>query len=54
MMKHPSLHFDVAAIEKGAFGSLPTKVANFTYMEQYKQSVSDIQIIDERKNSFCF
>ena len=27
----PSLHLGVVAIEKGAFGSPSTKVANFTY-----------------------
>ena len=28
----PPLHLDVVAIEKGAFRSLSTKVANFTYL----------------------
>ena len=28
----PPLHFGVVAIEKGAFGSPSTKVANFTYL----------------------
>ena len=30
MEKHPPLHCGVVAIEKGAFGSPSTKVANFT------------------------
>ena len=29
--EHPSLYHGVVAIEKGAFGSLSAKVANFTY-----------------------
>ena len=32
MELRPPLHFDVVAIEKGAFGSPVTKVANFTYL----------------------
>ena len=31
MESRPPLHLGVAAIEKGAFGSSSTKVANFTY-----------------------
>ena len=32
-MEHrPPLYLDVVAIEKGAFGSPLTKVANFTYL----------------------
>ena len=31
MEKRPSRHIDVVAIEKGAFRSSSTKVANFTY-----------------------
>ena len=31
MEKRPPLHLGVVATEKGAFGSLSTKVANFTY-----------------------
>ena len=31
MELRPPLHLDVVAIEKGAFGSSLTKVANFTY-----------------------
>ena len=29
---HPLLHLGVVAIEKGAFGSPSTKVANFTFI----------------------
>ena len=32
MELHPPLHLHVVTIEKGAFGSLLTKVANFTYI----------------------
>ena len=32
MEYRPPLHFGVVAIEKGAFGSPSTTVANFTYM----------------------
>ena len=32
MEKCPSLHFGVVAIEKGAFRSPLTKVANFTFL----------------------
>ena len=32
MELHPPLHFSVVAIKKGAFGSLLTMVANFTYI----------------------
>ena len=31
MVKRPSLHLGVAAIEKGAFGSPSTNVANFIW-----------------------
>ena len=33
MEQGPPLHLGVAAIEKEAFGSSSTKVANFTYLE---------------------
>ena len=33
MEKRPPLHLVVVAIEKGAFGSSSTKVANFTYID---------------------
>ena len=32
MEYHPPLHLGVVTIEKGAFGSASTKVANFTFM----------------------
>ena len=32
MESHPFLHLGVVATEKGAFGSLSTKVANFIYI----------------------
>ena len=32
---NPPLHLDVVAIEKGAFGSPSTKVANFTFVYIY-------------------
>ena len=32
MELRPPLHFDVVAIEKGAFGSSSTKVVNFTHL----------------------
>ena len=35
MEYRPPLHLDVVAIEKGAFNSPSTKVANFTYLERY-------------------
>ena len=38
MEQHPSLHLGVVAIEKGAFGSLSTMVANFTFL-LYKQMI---------------
>ena len=31
MEKHPSLHLGAVAIEKGAFGSPSTKVANYYF-----------------------
>ena len=36
MELHPPLHLSVVAIEKGAFWSPLTKVANFTYLLSYK------------------
>ena len=38
--KRPSLHFGVVAIEKGAFGSPSTTVANFTYFIGYLKHVT--------------
>ena len=35
MKYHPSLHISVVTIEKGAFGSFSTIVANFTYIYIY-------------------
>ena len=32
VIQRPTLHLSVIAIKKGAFGSPPTKVANFTYL----------------------
>ena len=34
------LHFGVVAIEKGAFGSPSTKVANFTFLSKKKKKIS--------------
>ena len=34
-VERPPRHLGVVAIEKGAFGSLSTKFANFTYIEPY-------------------
>ena len=39
----PTLHLDVVAIEKGAFGSPLTTVANFTfYLIKYKKLINII------------
>ena len=39
MKKHPPLHLSVVAIEKGAFGSPSTTVANFTYFISLKVNI---------------
>ena len=43
MEEHPPLHFSVVAIEKGAFESPSTKVANFTclliYLEHFNMYI---------------
>ena len=45
----PSLHLGVVAIEKGAFGSLSTKVANFTYMFKNGFSINNLQWLMSHK-----
>ena len=35
MEQHPPLHLGIVAVEKGAFGSPSTKVANFTFIYIY-------------------
>ena len=43
MELHPPLHYSVVAIEKGTFGSLSTKVANFTYLDKYELNYINIK-----------
>ena len=45
---NPLLHLGVVAIEKGAFGSSSTKVANFTYI---KAKINNTQ--KNSKNKSC-
>ena len=42
MEQRPPLHLGVVTIEKGALGSLSTKVANFTYFTDARCNLEDL------------
>ena len=45
MELRPPLHLGIVAIEKGAFGSPSTKVANFIHFHEWKKVIVPYNIV---------